>query len=67
MFQASARHAGVLILLTLVIAAVLEAVFRISNLLNQPINPMLLAAAPSAPPYCRAGAAAKHAGTGILG
>jgi hypothetical protein len=30
--------------LSLIIAGVLEAVARISNLLNQPINPVLLAA-----------------------
>ena len=40
----SARHAGLLIALALLIAAVLEAVFRIANLLSQPINPILLAA-----------------------
>jgi hypothetical protein len=44
MIPSSARHAGVLIVLALLIAAVLEAISRISNLLNQPINPMLLAA-----------------------
>ena len=37
-------QAGVLILLALVIAAVLEAVARIFNLLNTPINGMFLAA-----------------------
>jgi hypothetical protein len=42
--KAAATQAGILFLLALVIAAVLEAVARISNLLNQPINPMLLAA-----------------------
>jgi hypothetical protein len=39
-----ATQAGILIALSLIIAGVLEAVARISNLLNQPINPMLLAA-----------------------
>ena len=39
-----AVDAAVFIVLSLVIAGVLEAVFRISNLLNQPINPLLLAA-----------------------
>jgi hypothetical protein len=42
--KAAATQAGILFLMTLIIAAVLEAVARISNLLNQPINPMLLAA-----------------------
>ena len=39
-----AMQAGILIALSLIIAGVLEAVARISNLLNQPINPVLLAA-----------------------
>ena len=39
-----AVDAAVFIRLSLIIAGVLEAVMRISNLLNQPINPMLLAA-----------------------
>jgi hypothetical protein len=39
-----ATQAGILIALSLIIAGVLEAVARISNLLNQPINPVLLAA-----------------------
>jgi len=39
-----AVDAAVFIVLSLVIAGVLEAVFRISNLLNQPINPLLLVA-----------------------
>jgi hypothetical protein len=39
-----AVDAAVFIGLSLIIAGVLEAVLRISNLLNQPINPMLLAA-----------------------
>jgi hypothetical protein len=42
--KAGATQAGILFVLTLIIAGVLEAVARISNLLNQPINPMLLAA-----------------------
>ena len=42
--KSAATQAGILFLMTLIIAAVLEAVGRISNLLNQPINPMLLAA-----------------------
>jgi hypothetical protein len=42
--QSAATQAGILFLLTLIIAGVLEAVLRISNLLNQPVNPMLLAA-----------------------
>jgi hypothetical protein len=42
--QSAVAQAGVLFLLALIIAGVLEAVERISNLLNQPINPMLLAA-----------------------
>jgi hypothetical protein len=42
--KSAATQAGILFLLTLIIAGVLEAVARISNLLNQPINPMLLAA-----------------------
>jgi hypothetical protein len=44
MLKGTARQAGVLILLGLVIAAVLEAVARIFNLLNTPINPLFLAA-----------------------
>jgi hypothetical protein len=39
-----AMEAGIFIALSLIIAGILEAVARISNLLNQPINPMLLAA-----------------------
>lgn len=39
-----ATEAAIFIGLALLIAAVLEAVARISNLLNQPINPVLLAA-----------------------
>ena len=39
-----ATEAAIFIGLSLLIGAVLEAVFRISNLLNQPINPLLLAA-----------------------
>jgi hypothetical protein len=42
--KSAATQAGILFLMTLIIAVVLEAVGRISNLLNQPINPMLLAA-----------------------
>jgi hypothetical protein len=42
--QSAVAQAGILFLLALIIAGVLEAVERISNLLNQPINPMLLAA-----------------------
>jgi uncharacterized membrane protein len=42
--KSAATQAGSVFLLTLIIAGVLEAVARISNLLNQPINPMLLAA-----------------------
>jgi 2-keto-4-pentenoate hydratase len=42
--KSAATQAGILFLMTLIIAGVLEAVARISNLLNQPINPMLLAA-----------------------
>jgi hypothetical protein len=38
-----ATEAAIFIALSLLIAAVLEAVARISNLLNQPINPLLLA------------------------
>jgi hypothetical protein len=39
-----ATEAGVLFALALIVTGVLEAIFRISNLLNTPINPMLLAA-----------------------
>ena len=39
-----ATEAAIFIGLSLLIGAVLEAVLRISNLLNQPINPLLLAA-----------------------
>lgn len=39
-----ATEAAIFVGLSLLIGAVLEAVFRISNLLNQPINPLLLAA-----------------------
>jgi hypothetical protein len=39
-----AMEAGIFIALSLIIAGILEAVARISNLLNQPINPILLAA-----------------------
>jgi hypothetical protein len=39
-----ATEAAIFIGLALLIAAVLETVARISNLLNQPINPVLLAA-----------------------
>ena len=39
-----ATEAAIFIGLALLIAVVLEAVARISNLLNQPINPVLLAA-----------------------
>jgi hypothetical protein len=42
--KAAATQAGILFLLMLIIAGVLEAVARTSNLLNQPFNPMLLAA-----------------------
>ena len=42
--KATVTQAGVLILLGLVIAAVLEAVARVFNLLNTPINSMFLAA-----------------------
>jgi hypothetical protein len=42
--KSAATQTGILFLLTLIIAGVLEAVARISNLLNQPINPVLLAA-----------------------
>jgi hypothetical protein len=42
--KSAATQAGILFVLTLIIAGVLEAVARISSLLNQPINPMLLAA-----------------------
>jgi len=38
-----ATEAAIFIGLSLLIAAVLEAVARISNLLNQPIHPVLLA------------------------
>jgi len=44
MDKSVATQAGILIALSLIIAGVLEAVARISNLLNQPINPVLLAA-----------------------
>ena len=44
MQKGTLTQAGVLILLGLVIAAVLEAVARIFNLLNTPINGMFLAA-----------------------
>jgi hypothetical protein len=44
MQKGTLTQAGVLILLGLVIAAVLEAVARIFNLLNSPINAMFLAA-----------------------
>lgn len=39
-----ATEAGILFALALIVAGVLEAIFRISNLLNTPINPVLLAA-----------------------
>jgi 2-keto-4-pentenoate hydratase len=39
-----ATEAAIFIALALLIAGVLEALARISNLLNQPINPVLLAA-----------------------
>ena len=39
-----ATEAAIFVGLSLLIGAVLEAVLRISNLLNQPINPLLLAA-----------------------
>jgi hypothetical protein len=42
--KSAATQAGILFLLTLIIAGVLEAVARICNLLNTPVNPMLLAA-----------------------
>jgi hypothetical protein len=42
--KSAATQAGLLFLLMLIIAGVLEAVARISNLLNQAINPVLLAA-----------------------
>ena len=44
MQKATVTQAGVLILLALIIAAVLEAVARIFNLLNTPINGIFLAA-----------------------
>ena len=44
MQKATVTQAGVLILLALVIAAVLEAISRIFNLLNTPINSIFLAA-----------------------
>jgi uncharacterized membrane protein len=44
MIQRSAAHAGILFAVTLVIAAVLEAVARIFNLLNTPIKSTFLAA-----------------------
>ena len=42
--RSAVTEAAILIALTFVIAAVLEAVFRICNLLNTPINATLLAA-----------------------
>lgn len=42
--KSAAMQAGILFVLALVIAAVLEAVARIFNLLNTPINPVFLAA-----------------------
>jgi hypothetical protein len=42
--KSAASQAGILFLLTLVITGVLEAVLRISNIVNQPINATLLAA-----------------------
>ena len=42
--KAAATEAGILILLALVIAGVLEAVARIGNLLNSPVNSIFLAA-----------------------
>lgn len=42
--KSAAMQAGLLFVLTLIVAAVLEAIARISNLLNEPINPIFLAA-----------------------
>lgn len=42
--KVAATEAGILILLALVIAGVLEAVARICNLLNSPVNSIFLAA-----------------------
>jgi hypothetical protein len=42
--KSAAMEAGVLFALALIVTGVLEAIFRISNLLNTPINPVLLAA-----------------------
>jgi uncharacterized membrane protein len=42
--KSAATEAGILFALALIVTGVLEAIFRISNLLNQPINPTLLAA-----------------------
>ena len=47
-------EAGIFIGLALVIAAVLEGIARIGNLLNQPINPLLLAAGAIAAAVLRA-------------
>jgi hypothetical protein len=42
--KSAATQAGIWFVLALLIAGALEGVARISNLLNQPINPVLLAA-----------------------
>ena len=50
-----ATEAVIFIGLSLLIAGVLEAVARISNLLNEPINPVLLAAGAISAAIVRAG------------
>ena len=42
--KSAATEAGILFALALIVTGVLEAIARISNLLNNPINPVLLAA-----------------------
>jgi hypothetical protein len=42
--KSAATDAGILFALGLIVTGVLEAAFRISNLVNTPINPVLLAA-----------------------
>jgi len=42
--KSAATNAGILFAITLIIAAVLEAVARICNILNTPVNSVFLAA-----------------------
>jgi hypothetical protein len=42
--KSAATEAGILFALALIVTGVLEAIARISNLLNTPINPIFLAA-----------------------